>query len=90
MLVTIRYKVFVVYTNDGCFFSFYTSNNISQLYNALLYQALGNKTYFDILALSDDTFLREELSYFVSTTRDPVRNRVAHNVATIMSESTFL
>ena len=90
MLVRARYEVFLLYTHDGCFFSFYTSNNIKQLYNALLYQALGSKTYFDILALSDDTFLREELSYFVSTTRDPVRNRVAHNVATIMSESSFL
>ena len=90
MLVVTGYKVFVVYTNDGCFFSFYTSNNIRQLYNAVLYQAFGNKTYYDILALSDDTFLREELLYFVSATKDPVRSKIAHNVATMMSESAAL
>ena len=90
MLVKNCYKVFIVYTHDGCFFAYYTSSNLSQLYNAVLYQALGNKAYFDILALSDDTFLREELSYFVSATKDPVRSRIAYNVATMMSESTAL
>jgi FkbM family methyltransferase len=88
MLVTMSYKVFVVYTNDGCFFHFYTANNIKHLYNAVLYQALATSLYFDILALSDDTFLRDELSYFVKRTKDPVQNRVAHNVVTMMSEST--
>lgn len=90
MLVSMRYEVFVLYTHDGYFFSYYTTNNIQQLYNAVLYQAISGQTYFDILALSDGIFLREELAFFASITKDPVRNRVARNVADVMSGSLVL
>ena len=85
MLVKMRYTLFIFYTNDGCFFNYYTNDTINQIYKAAFYQTIKNNTYFDVLALADQAFLRNELDYFVDITKDADRNKVAHSIAASIS-----
>jgi FkbM family methyltransferase len=87
MLIEMRYTLFMLYTNDGYLFGFYTSESSEELYKAAFYQTLSKKLYFDILALPSSLFLASELEYFVNIEKDPSRSRTAHNIASAMMRS---
>lgn len=81
MLIELRYKLFILYTNSGHLFSFYTSETLQEIYKAAFYQSVSSNIYFDLLALPDNTFLRNELDFFARITDEPTHREAAHNIA---------
>jgi FkbM family methyltransferase len=77
----VGYSCFILYSNDGYLFSFINQDNELEVFKALFYQVTSSKIYFDVLALTDSNFLKNELSYFSNLPNDSIKEEVSRALA---------
>ena len=84
---SVGYKNALVYDNGGCLFGYLDLSNVSSFSEALFYQMINGKFYFDVLVMRDaGSFLAAEMEFFVKSTPAPECRAAAEQSAKLTAE----